>query len=299
MSTNKVFTVLAVGASSPSAGLVVPALAARGVHVRGFVQHEEERGAVLKEGAFEAAVGDLADGSSVDAALKNIDAVFYIAPAFDPRAPEMGKNMVDAARKAGVRRFVFSSVLDPVLSALVNHRAKAPVEEAVIESGMEYTILQPAMFFQNTTMGWPMVLKTGVFAEPWAMETRFTRVDYRDVAEVAVIALTEDQLLYGTYQLCGEGNLNRSEVAALMSEVLERKIEAANLSPDKAAPAPGGDDPMQDERTTALKAMFRFYNKHSLMGNPLTLRAILGREPRTLLSYLEELAAGSQTEGSS
>jgi hypothetical protein len=36
--------------------------------------------------------------------------------------------------------------------------------------------------------------------------------------------------------------------------------------------------------------MFDWYDRHSLLGNALTLRAILGREPRTLRAYFEELA---------
>lgn len=41
-------------------------------------------------------------------------------------------------------------------------------------------------------------------AEPWSDETRFSRVDYRDVAKVAAIALTSDRVLYGTFELCAD-----------------------------------------------------------------------------------------------
>lgn len=284
MSANTSSTLLAVGAAGPFAGLVVPALAERGIKVRGLIRNAEQSDAVLKNGAFEAAVGDLADRASLDAALKGIEAVFYIAPAFIANEAEVGQNMVDAARQAGVRRFVFSSVIDPVIGELINHSAKAPVEEAIIESGMEYALLQPTLFFQNFAQGWPEVVKTGTYGEPWSAQTRFSRVDYRDVAEVAAIALTEDRLLYGTYQLCAEGLLNRIEVAALMGEVLEREIKAARPDPP-AAPDQGGNQP------SPMQLMFEWYNQHGLPGNALTLRAILGREPRTLRAYLEELAA--------
>jgi uncharacterized protein YbjT (DUF2867 family) len=205
-----------------------------------------------------------------------------------PNEAEVGKGMVAAAKEAGVRRFVFSSVIDPSISALVNHSAKAPVEEAIIESGMEYALLQPTLFVQGIARSWPTVLQTGVFAEPWSTETRFTRVDYRDVAEVAAIALTEERLLYGTYQLCAEGNLNRNEVAALMGEVLGRTIEAGVLSrPQSGGPARSS----RDEASAPMTVMFEWYDKRGLLGNALVLRAILGREPRTLRAYLQELAA--------
>ncbi len=284
MSTNTSSTILAVGAAGPFAGLVVPALAARGVKVRGLIRKAEQGDAVLKNGASEVAVGDLTDRASLEAALKGVDAVFYVAPAFLANEAGVGQNMVDAARQTGVRRFVFSSVIDPVIGELINHSAKAPVEEAIIESGMEYALLQPTLFFQNFAQGWPEVVKTGTYGEPWSAQTRFSRVDYRDVAEVAAIALTEDRLLYGTYQLCAEGLLSRTEVAALMGEVLGRELKAVRPVPP-AAPAGSQPSPMQ--------LMFEWYDLHGLLGNALTLRAILGREPRTLRAYFEELAAQS------
>jgi uncharacterized protein YbjT (DUF2867 family) len=129
------------------------------------------------------------------------------------------------------------------------------------------------------------VVKTGVLAEPWSLETRHTRVDYRDVAEVAAIALTEDRLVYGAYELCSEGALDRRELAALMSEVLGRKIEAAVLPVAKAV------EPFEPKRQEGMARMFDWYDSHGLLGNALVLRAILGREPRTLRAFIEELAS--------
>lgn len=238
--TNTTPMVLAVGAAGRSAGLVVTELAKRGARVRGLVRNAGQGEAVRGRGAEEVAVGDLRDRGSLDAALEGVDSVFYIAPAFIPGEAEVGKGMVDAAKRTGVRRFVFSSVIAPVIGVLDNHIEKAPVEEAIIGSGMEYAILQPVLFFQNLAGGWSRVVETGVFAEPWSTETRFGRVDYREVAEVAAIALTEDRLLYGTYGLSSEGNLDRNDVARLMGEVLGREIRSARLDPDEIAPEGDG-----------------------------------------------------------
>lgn len=269
--------VLAVGAAGPFAGLVVPALAEHGARVRGLVRDAGTGEIVREHGAEEIAVGDLRDRSSLDAALRGVDAVFYIAPAFQEDEAELGLTMVEAAKAAGVSRFVFSSVIHPVLSALANHSAKAPVEEAVLASDMEYVFLHPALFFQNLDRIWPAVARTGVFAEPWSCDTRFSRVDYRDVAEVAAIAMTSDRLNFGTFELCAEGDLDRRDVAALMGEVLGRPIEAKVAESTDASPA--------------MRLMFEYYDRHGLLGSSLTLAAILEREPRSLRAYLEELAA--------
>jgi uncharacterized protein YbjT (DUF2867 family) len=276
-------TILAVGAAGKFAGLVIPALKQRGARVRGLVRHADQGEAVKQRGAAEIAIGDLNDLRSIEEALAGVTSVFYIAPAFFPDEAAVGQRMVELAKESGVRRFVFSSVIHPVLSGLANHAAKAPVEEALLDSGMQYTILQPALYFQNYQSSWPSIVKNGVLAEPWSNDTRFSRVDYRDVAEVAAIALTEDRLLSGTFELCAEGAFNRTDVAALISKVLGQDITAQKIEPaglgQKAAP---------------MLPMFEHYERMGLLGNALTLRSILGREPRTLQAYFEALAGDSE-----
>jgi uncharacterized protein YbjT (DUF2867 family) len=281
--------VLAVGASGKFAGLVIPELAARGAIVRGLIKDGAKQALVWRHGAAEIAIGDLTDRESLDAALKGVETVFYIAPAFLANEADVGKSMVEAATQAGVRRFVFCSVIHPILSGLVNHAQKAPVEDALLTAGMEYTFLHPTIFFQNFTDRWPGIVKTGVLAEPWSVETRFSRVDYRDVAEAAAIALTEDRLLYGTFELCAEGWHNRKDVAAIIGEALGRSIQAERIDPKAAAAGAGRGAP-------GLEKMFDWYDRRGLRGNALTLRAILGREPRTPRAFFAELAAAADAE---
>jgi len=275
-----------VGASGKFAGLVIPELAKRGAKVRGLVHDPADAPAVRKAGAQDVVVGDLADPASVVAALRGVERVFYIAPVALPDEAGVGKSFVAAAIEAGVRRFIFSSVIHPVLSGLPNHALKAPVEEAVLNSQLEYSFLHPTVLFQNFAGAWPDIVKTGVVAEPWSSESRFSRVDYRNVAEVAAIALTEDRLLYGTFELCADGWLNRHDVAALIGEVLSRPITPHRIDPD-SLPAPA----------QAMRPMFDHYDRVGLRGNALTLAAILGREPRTLRAYFEELASQPSRPG--
>jgi len=287
--SNDSSTILAIGAAGKFAGMVVPALTKRGARVRGFVKDANQGVAVRSHGAAEIAVGDLGDETSVDAALKGVGAVFYIAPAFLPNEAEVGRHVVASAIRAGVRRFVFSSVIHPVLTELENHAAKIPVEEALLDSNMEFVFLHPAMFFQNYSQSWPNVLKTGVLAEPWSIDTCFSRVDYRDVAEVAAIALTENRLNFGTFELCAEGHLNRTDVAQLMSEVLGRVITASKSDVPKNKDAARSRN--EDLQNSAIRKMFRWYDSHGLLGNSLTLQAVLGREPRTLRAFFEDLVS--------
>ncbi len=270
--------VLAVGAAGEFAGLVVPELSRRGVKVRGLVAKAEKEAAARAQGAAETVVGDLRNAEQVAAALAGMDAAFYIAPFALEEEAEVGKRFIQLAKAAGVRRIVFSSVINPSIVELKNHAVKLPVEGALIESGLEYTILNPAVFLQNIAPGWKKAQETGKHVELWSNDMRFSRVDYRDVAEVAAIALTEDRLLYGTFQLCAEGILNGYELAALMTEVVGRPVKAEQ-----------GPLPPSDKVPQQLIEMMRWYDQHSLLGNPLTLSAILGRPARSLRDYLAEL----------
>ncbi len=286
--------ILSVGADGKFAGMVVPELVRRCVRVRGLVHKAENADKARAAGAHEVAIGDLRDSRALNAALAGVDAIFYLAPVFQKDEAELGKGVVAAAKAAGVRRFVFSSVIHPILSELQNHFDKGPVEDAVLNSGMEYTFLHPTVFFQNYAAAWPVVVKTGVFAEPYSAERPMSRVDYRDVAEAAAIALAEDRLLNGTFELCAEGNLDRHGMAALMGEVLGRRVEVATVPFDEWA---GEANVLHaSDQMAELKTMYDWYDAHSLLGNALTLRAILGREPRSLRAFFEELASAPADE---
>jgi uncharacterized protein YbjT (DUF2867 family) len=278
--------VLAIGATGQFAGLVVPALVSQGLQVRALVHDPAKADRVRELGAQETVPGDLRDRSSIDAALKGVDAVFHVTPAFAPDSAELGIGMVEAATAAGVERFVFSGVYHPSLS-LVNHASMRPIEQALYRSRLAFTVLQPAMFMQGLATSWSAAFEHGVFAMPYSKDSAMTFVDYRDVADVAAIAFASDDLVGGTFELAAGGTLTRTEIAAMMSSHAGRRVVAQDVEPDVAlARLPAGA--MRD----GLGAMFADYTAHGFHGgNNLVLRTILGRPPRTLDSYLGELAA--------
>jgi uncharacterized protein YbjT (DUF2867 family) len=280
-----------VGATGANAGLVLPELNKRGVTVRALVRDEQRAAAAESNGAAETVVGDLTDPASLVGAADGVDGVFHIGPAFAPREAEMGVGMVNAAKSAGVRKFVFSGVIHPSISAMTNHAAKLPVEDALYNSGLDFTVLQPAMFMQNLAASWPQIVAEGRFALPYSVTAKVCWVDYRDVAEVAAIAFTSDRLSHGTFELCAPGLVDRVEMAAMLSDVLGRQVNAAEVPLHEfASRVPEG--PVRDGMTR----MLAHYDRHGFAGgNALVLRAILGREPRSLPDYFRELAASGAT----
>lgn len=206
MDTDRVvMKVLMVGATGANAGLVLPELTKRGVAVRALVRDRSRAESARRRGASETAIGDLSDPASLRAAVEGVNGVFHINPAFATREGEMGVAMVRAAQAEGVRKFVFSSVYHPSISAMVNHAAKQVVEEALYESGLDFTILQPAMFMQNLAGSWDAVARRGQLDMPYSKHAKVCWVDYRDVAKAAALAMTGDGLAHGTFDLSAPG----------------------------------------------------------------------------------------------
>ncbi|MER6267927.1 NmrA family NAD(P)-binding protein [Streptomyces sp900105755] len=280
--------VLAVGAAGASAGMVVPELVRRGVRVRGLVHDESRAGQARRNGAAETVVADLTDLAALTRACEGVDGVFGIIPAFAEDEARIGTTMVEAAVRAGVRKFVFSGVYHPTTSALSNHRGKQPAEAALYDSGLDFTVLQPAIFMQQLTGLWQSARRTGTIAMPYSADARMAYVDYRDVAEVAAESLVGDRFSGGTFELSSPGTHSREDLARLMGDVLGTEVTAE--SPDFDAWADAANLPAGPVRA-GLKVMNQHYDRHGFHGgNALVLTAALGREPRTVRGFVEELA---------
>lgn len=279
---------LVVGASGPNAGLVVPALVARGVQVRALVRDLSRAEIARNRGAVETAIGDLTDPPSLRQAAAGVDSVFHVNPAFAPEQAAMGTAMVEAAKAAGVGKVVFSSVYHPSLVALRNHVDKQPVEAALYESGLTFVVLQPAMFMQNLIGAWRGALATGRVVMPYSRHVKTAYVDYRDVADVVATAVATDRLDNGTFELAAPGMVDRVTIAELMSGAAGRDIVADEISFaewTQRVSMPAG--PIRD----GLEIMMRHYDEHGFAGgNGLVLEAVLGREPRSLAAFIAELA---------
>ncbi|HEY0248253.1 MAG TPA: NmrA family NAD(P)-binding protein [Gryllotalpicola sp.] len=281
--------VLTVGAAGESAGLVTRALAARDVEVRGLVQSDARADAARRNGASETAVADLNDAAALGRALEGVDAVFHIVPAFVPDEVATGLVMVEAAVAAGIRRIVFSSVYHPSLIELSNHRDKQPVEQAIYDSELEFTILQPAMFMAQLGDYFASAREQGMITGPYSPKSKMAYVDYRDVAEAAALALTTDRLLGGTFELAGPGEYSRHDVAHELATLLGRPVRAEGAEPAELDPRM--PVPLRD----GLQRMFHHYDSVGLRGgSSLVLDAILGRPATSVPDYLRELVSGAR-----
>jgi hypothetical protein len=105
---------------------------------------------------------------------------------------------------------------------------------------------------------------------------------------VAALAVTENRLANGTFELSAGEMFSRMDLVELMSRALGRTIEAGEPSFDDWAKMAGiADGPVAD----GMRRMYRHNNQYGFPGgNDLVLKTILGRQPRTIKEYIAELS---------
>ena len=184
--------------------LLIPRLLAIGAKLRACVRSEASAQALCSAGVTDVVVGDLGDPGVLSRSMRGVEKVYYIGPALHPREAEMGFAAIDAARDAGVQHFVFSSVLHAITTDLIQHEIKRDLEEHLLSSGLEFTILQPANYMLRHRL-LPAFVR-GVFVLSWSLERRQSMVDLDDVVEVAAKVLAQSQEHAGaTYELVAPG----------------------------------------------------------------------------------------------
>lgn len=277
-------SVLVIGAAGRNAGLVVPALAQRGVRVRAFVRSPAKGEQAKSAGAMEVALGDLRDVRSLRTAMEGVRGVFHIGPGFIPDEAEVGYAVIEAAVRARVEKLVYSSVMHPQIGGLLNHQVKLRVEDRLIHSGIDFTILQPAVFMQNVLRHWNRIEKHGVYAEPWSAATKSAYVDYADVAEAAAIAMTEAGYHNATLELCAEGMWSRHEIATFLGEALGRPVRAEARDAEDAVESLAPDPYLRE----GMRRMWSHYDRHGFAGggNSFVLATVLKRAPTTWPGFL-------------
>jgi uncharacterized protein YbjT (DUF2867 family) len=275
-----VIVVTAAGGRTGTA--VVRALRARGDDVRALGSSPRRRPELTALGA-EVLPADLGNPATVEPLLGAADALYLIWPNFVPGEAEGAAALFAAARRAGVPRVVYHSVLRPQARAMPHHAAKDGAEEALDASGLAWRVLQPCAYADNLDGQVAEVAATGVFRAPWGLAQPQSLVDLRDVAEAAVVLLTRNGLDGGTFEAVGPRPLTAPEIAAELSAWLGREVSAVDVVPDGPVP------PATDYSAHCRRRMFDHYRAHGFAGSPRVLEALLGRPARTLRDHLAAL----------
>lgn len=167
---------------------------------------------------------DYADPSSIETALAGVSTLYLGAPGDMPAEPV--NRVVDLAKAAGVTRIVKLSA-----SGVEQGDSSLRQNELYIEqSGLEHTFLRPTFFMQNYSTGnRESIAQQGAFYEP-ADQGKTGFIDTRDIAAVAVAALTQNGHAGKAYTLTGPESLDRTQVAAAISEATGKPVQYVALT---------------------------------------------------------------------
>jgi uncharacterized protein YbjT (DUF2867 family) len=277
--------ILVTAAAGRTGRAVVRALAARGVAARALVRRPEQVAPLRTDGAAEVVVGDLRDRPALRRAVHGVGGAYYICPELSPDEEEIGHGLIKAMREAGAWRLAYHSVLHPQADELPNHLMKLHTERLVVDSGLAYTILQPAPYMQNLAPHRYDVVTHGVYRVPYSVLAPFSWIDLRDVAMAAATVLTDPGHDAATYELAGPEPLSSAQVAERWATVLGRPVRAETMRREAwiASVDRSGAGGYALEARAAIK---RYYDRHGMVGNPNALTWLLRRPPLVLDGYL-------------
>jgi uncharacterized protein YbjT (DUF2867 family) len=272
--------IVVTAAGGPTGRAVVRALRERGQAVRAVVVGRRPRPELEELGA-EVVLGELTQPQPWRDLLAGVDALYLMWPNFHPDEGDGSREIFAEARRAGLPRLVYHSVLRPQARVMPHHAGKDRAEEALDVSGVPWRVLQPCAYADNFDDALADAPRPGVLPRRWGLRQGQSLVDLRDVAEAAAVLLTEDGLDGGTFEAVGPEPLAAPRLAELMAERLGRDVRAEDVVPQ-------GDVP-SSYAGRCLRSMFDHYRAHGFAGSPRVLTALLGRAPRTFAEHLADV----------
>jgi uncharacterized protein YbjT (DUF2867 family) len=228
---------------------------------------------------------DLTDASTLDGALRGVDAVFLVwtapadaAPAAIERIARYANRLVLLSAPYKTPHPFFQQT-NPMASLL------ARVEALIEASTLQWTILRPGMFAANSVSWWaPQIRSRNVVRWPYG-QAATAPIDERDIAAVAARVLQGDGHGGGDYVLTGPESLTQAEQVAIIGEAIGHSVVLEEISPAEARselPFP----------SVALDMLLKAWS--AAVGIPAfmtaTVAEITGRQPRTFREWAADHA---------
>lgn len=255
--------------------------------------HSKEKADAARSRGIDAVVIEYARPETLRAAFQGCDQLFLLGPPA-PDQMQLELNAVDAARTAGVQHLVYLSVWGAEKEEFDFARVHRPVEKAIEAGGFTWTFLRPNGFMQNVVnyMG-DTIRSQGAFYSATG-GARISHVDVRDIAAVAVKALTEPGHEGKAYTLSGPEALTYSEMAAQLSNAMGRPVEHVEIPPSQLRGAileAGTPEPITDQ----LMDLERYYREERASRVTPDIKQVTGRDPHRFAQTARDLAAKLQT----
>jgi len=173
---------------------------------------------------------------TLDIALRGVGTLLLISSSEVGQRAVQHRNVITAAKKAGVRRVVYTSLLHADTSPLGLADEHRQTEAELKASGIPYTLLRNGWYTENYTGSIAGALAGGAFLGS-AGDGRISSAARADYAAAAVAALTDDETAGQTYELAGDEAYTLSDLAAEISRQTGKTIPYKNLSEAEYAAA--------------------------------------------------------------
>lgn len=222
---------------------------------------------------------------TLDAALKGVETLLLISSSEVGQRIVQHANAIAAAKKAGVKRIIYTSLLHADTSVLPladEHRA---TEAELKASGLAYTLLRNGWYTENYTGFVGAALAKGALFGS-AGEGQISSATREDLAEAAVAVLSGDGHVNATYELAGDTAWTLADLAAEISKQTGKDIPYRNLAEADYAAALEGAGLPQD-LAVALAAYDVCASQGALYGTERTLSELIGRSTTTLATSVE------------
>lgn len=280
--------ILVTGATGTNGGELARQLSSAGHVFRALVREPAKAHDVAALPGADLVIGDFDDSASLARALDGVTRAFLVTPS-TAEAEARQRRFVVAAREAGVRHIVKLSQIhaDPA-SPVRFLRYHAAVEQALRDSGLVWTFLRPNLFMQALAQFAPMIAGGAPLMAP-AGAGRVSLVDVRDIAAVAVAALTEGSHEGHVYELTGPEALTHGEIARRIGDAIGREVPFVDAPPDQFRAALGsfGMDPWQAD---GLIEDYAHYARDEAGAVADGVRRATGRAPRSFDAFVREYA---------
>jgi uncharacterized protein YbjT (DUF2867 family) len=271
--------ILITGASGNVGKEVLKQITQAGVEVRAAFQ-SATKGALAPSGV-EIVIADYNQPDTLRAALKGVDRVFLVGPP-TAQLPALERKAIEVIKQSDVRLVVKLSAMGG--REAIFPRQHAQSEDYIQSSGVPYTFLRPNGFMQNmVTYNAPTINTQNAFYGTEG-DGPVSQIDLRDVAAVAVKALTEDDQVGKAYTLTGPEALTNMQIAQILSDDLGREIRFVNLPPEqlKQALLAAG---VPEWNADALLDLQRFYREGKAATVTQDVEQVLGRKPTSFAQF--------------
>jgi len=190
----------------------------------------------VKALGIEARAFDYNQPNQLAGALKGIDKLLLIS------GNEIGKRdiqhaaVINAAKEAGVKHIVYTSLLKADNSTLVLAPEHLDTERAIKESGLSYTILRNGWYNENYTESAKDTVALGTLYGS-SSDGKISSASREDFAEAAAVVLSEELHTNKTYELSGDLAFTMEDYAAEISKLAGKEVPYVNISEEAFAKA--------------------------------------------------------------